>query len=189
MDPGTMITTQPLAAVNAVKERQELLEGLYKKAFPAVARFVSQRNGNLGDARDIFQDALIIFYEKLVAGKITVGTTDEAYLLGITRHLWFRKFRQEQGLIPLEDAGVTSVPDDFFAYKEPDNLLSFLERTGKKCMQLLRAFYYDKRSLQSIKDEFGYGTIRSATVQKFKCLEKMREEVKEKNKLYEDFTG
>jgi len=42
-------------------------------------------------------------------------------------------------------------------------------------------------SLQEIADEYGYSGVRSATVQKFKCLEKVRESVKEKSLVYDDF--
>ncbi|WP_282636750.1 hypothetical protein [Sphingobacterium thalpophilum] len=54
-------------------------------------------------------------------------------------------------------------------------------------MSLLKSFYYDQMSLQEIADDFGFSGIRSATVQKYKCLEKIRETVKEKALLYEDF--
>jgi hypothetical protein len=55
-------------------------------------------------------------------------------------------------------------------------------------MELLHAFYYNRQSMDEITDRFGYSSAHSATVQKFKCLEKMRDTVKEKSLRYEDFT-
>jgi len=52
---------------------------------------------------------------------------------------------------------------------------------------LLRAFYYDKLSMSKIANRFGFSSERSATVQKYKCLEKVRDLVKEKSLSYEDF--
>jgi predicted DNA-binding protein YlxM (UPF0122 family) len=45
-------------------------------------------------------------------------------------------------------------------------------------MELLKAFYYDHCSMQEVADRFGFNGRRSATVQKYKCLEKVREEIK-----------
>jgi hypothetical protein len=54
-------------------------------------------------------------------------------------------------------------------------------------MELLQAFYYDKLPMNTIAGLFGFGGERSATVQKYKCLEKVRDIVKDKSLTYEDF--
>jgi predicted DNA-binding protein YlxM (UPF0122 family) len=83
---------------------------------------------------------------------------------------------------------VSDVPEE---QSEPqaqhDRLLHFLERSGKQCMELLTAFYYDKLSMQRIAARFGFSGERSATVQKYKCLEKVRTAVHQKNMQYDDF--
>jgi hypothetical protein len=53
-------------------------------------------------------------------------------------------------------------------------------------MQLLSAFYYEKLDMETLAEQFGFSGPRSATVQKFKCLEKVKETVKEKSLRYED---
>ncbi len=54
-------------------------------------------------------------------------------------------------------------------------------------MELLKAFYYDDVPLKDLADSFGYSGVRSVTVQKHKCLEKVRESVKQKSLVYDDF--
>lgn len=66
-------------------------------------------------------------------------------------------------------------------------VLRYLETAGQKCMDMLKAFYYDKLSVKDIATLFGYSGERSATVQKYKCLEKVRDTVKQKALTYEDF--
>jgi hypothetical protein len=65
--------------------------------------------------------------------------------------------------------------------------MHFLETTGKKCMELLRSFYYDNVPLADAAKLFGFSGVRSATVQKYKCLEKIRETIKQRSLTYEDF--
>ena len=183
-----MMTQEMPVLMNTAVEREELFVSLYKQVFPSVAAFISKRNGTLNDAKDIFQDSLVIFYEKMLDGKFE-GISHEAYLFGITKHLWLRKFKQDKKNISLTDfeAAIT-IPEDYFPEVQSNVLMQFLEQAGKKCMELLTAFYYHKHSMQKITDEFGYTSERSATVQKFKCMEKIRDKVTEKSMNYEDFT-
>jgi DNA-directed RNA polymerase specialized sigma24 family protein len=166
-----------------------LFTALYEKAFPRVAAFVSHRKGSLQDAKDIFQDALVIFYEKMMAHDLRISVSREAYILGIAKHLWIRKFNHDKLNVSLDDVEREIViPEDYFPTVEQNKLLSFLELTGKRCLELLKAFYYDKLSAQDVSEKFGYGSTHSTTVQKFKCLEKVRDRVKGKSISYEDFT-
>lgn len=169
--------------------REKLFTALYENAFPSVAKFVSSKGGSFQDARDIFQDALVIFYEKTSDGDLPVITSDEAYVMGIAKHLWIRKFNQDKTTVSLNDfeAAIT-IPDDYIPAVESGKLVSFLALAGKRCMELLQAFYYNKHSVGHITHAFGYSSTHSATVQKFKCLEKIRDMVKEKSVTYEDFT-
>ena len=166
--------------------RERFFMGLYEAAFPAVGKFVSSRGGTFQDAKDIFQDALVIFYEKTQEGNLSVEVSDEAYVLGIAKHLWVRKFNHDKSTVSLDEA--FALPDNYFPTVESGKLVSFLARAGRRCMELLQAFYYEKRSADQIRDTFGYGSAHSATVQKFKCLEKIRDMVKSRSVTYEDFT-
>lgn len=171
---------------HTVAEREKAFTTLYKIAFPAVAKFVSKRGGSPDDAKDIFQDALVIFYEKITNG-FTPSTSAQAYLLGVSKYLWARKFSRDIRSSPL-DTEMTDLAD----YDEPqpsaNKLMHYLENTGRKCMELLKAFYYDYLPPVKIAEQFGYSGEHSATVQKYKCMEKVRETVKQKALTYEDFT-
>ena len=186
-----MITQELPVAIKKTPDRERLFTDLYEKTFPTVARFVSNRRGSLQEAKDIFQDALVIFYEKMVQGKLEVTLTDERYLLGISKHLWIRKFKQDSKHVLLDEhESAIKIPGDYFeeVHYNDHLITAFLKSAGKKCMELLTAFYYHNYSMKEIIRAFRYGSERSATVQKFKCLEKVRDRVKEKSMDYESFT-
>ncbi len=174
---------QVATATQKQADTEQLFEELYLTAFPKVARYVAARKGSLEDAQDIFQDALVIWYEQEQIVRISA----EAYVIGIAKHLWLRKSsrgrRQQQLADVLNNIAV--------AEKEPsvntNNLLHLLETTGKKCMDLLRSFYYKKKTPAEIAEEQDYSSEHSASVQKYKCLEKIRDTVKEKSLSYETF--
>jgi DNA-directed RNA polymerase specialized sigma24 family protein len=169
--------------------RKENFTKLYLNAFPVVASFISKRGGSLEQAKDVFQESLVIYYEMVIAKSKAIQVSEKAYILGIARHLWFQEQKREK----LSDQ--TDFSTDEFAIlgdeKEEissEKILIFLETAGQKCMDILRAFYYDKLTLAKISERFGFASTRSATVQKYKCLEKVRDEVKNRKLEYADFT-
>lgn len=170
-----------------VVAQKSSFEELYEKSFPRVAGFVSKMNGTFEEAKDIFQDALVIYYEKTVREKFTPASA-EGYLLGIAKHLWLTKMRKNHGIVSLDDTELSiSLPDDWGKNPDAKKLLSFLEKTGKKCLELLRACYYQKLPAKDITKSLGYRNDHSTSVQKYKCLEKIRDTIKEKAMNYEDF--
>jgi len=170
----------------ATKDKEKLFIDLYKKAFPSVATYISRRGGSLEEAKDIFQDALIIFYEKNQEESFFIEN-EKAYLLGISKHLWSKKFKSTAQFQPLDTIKTNLMSSEDNGAPSSQKLIMFLERAGKKCMDILEAFYYDKLSAENIASKFGYSGTRSATVQKFKCLGKVRDQIKEKSLGYEDF--
>lgn len=171
--------------IQTAADREKLFIALYKSTFPSVARYVSKMGGAFDDAKDIFQDALVIYYEKIVAKTVTLKTNEKAYLIGISKHLWLRKFKNDILSAPIDDIDVAAdAPEE---QPSTSGLMHFLGTAGKKCMDLLRSFYYDELPLADAAKLFGFSGIRSATVQKYKCLERVRETIKEKTLTYEDF--
>ena len=167
-------------------DRTLRLTQLYESAFPFVAKFIAKRGGSFEDARDIFHDSLVIFYERVAEKRVPNGIEDEKYLVGIAKHLWIRKFNEDHlkyGLDSLEES--ISIPDDYFDQSD-NRLLSLLQLTGRKCMELLRAFYYDNLAIREITNVFGFSNEHSASVQKYKCIEKMRFTVQKKSLRYDD---
>lgn len=169
-------------------QREKLITELYQSAFPTMAKYVSRMGGSFDDAKDIFQDALVVYYEKAVNSDLCLYNSEKAYLLGIAKHLWFKKFKDDRNNLPLDNC-----TEDFYVTDETEDqpsgvkLMRYLETAGKKCMELLSAFYYHKLPMKELADLFGYAGERSATVQKYKCIEKVRETIKEQSLAYEDF--
>lgn len=173
------------------KDSETVLMLLYQDAFPLVAHHVSRMGGSFEEAKDIFQDALIIYYEKVKYTGIELRYSEKTYLFGIARHLWNKRYRQRSKQLPFDQLFAdleeeTDLSDPVYEEVSASRLLHLLQTAGQKCMQLLSAFYYEKLDMESLANRFGFSGPRSATAQKFKCLEKVKETVKEKSLTYED---
>ncbi|NOW97730.1 RNA polymerase sigma factor [Mucilaginibacter sp. SG564] len=169
-----------------VAERQQLFITLYQKVFPAVARYVSKCGGSFDEAKDVFQDALLSYYEKSRSANADIKSSEGAYIYGTARYLWIKRYKEGQQTTQLDDSA-TDLAVETIVPLADDKLLNFLETAGKRCMELLRSFYYDQLPMTKLAQLFGFSGVRSATVQKYKCIEKVRESVKQKALTYEDF--
>ncbi|HWV72009.1 MAG TPA: sigma-70 family RNA polymerase sigma factor [Pseudosphingobacterium sp.] len=173
-------------AVGSPKISDERFVRLYKEVFPVVVKYISRRQGTLEQAKDIFQDALIMYYEQILSTEKQIEQTEKAYIFGIARHLWIHQFKLGVNYEPLSDKIelAENVNDERISDKQ---LMRLLMNAGERCVSLLKTFYYDKLSMTEVAERFGFRNERSATVQKFKCLEKVRDFIKEKTLGYEDF--
>lgn len=180
------MTQEKVFEIAGTKSRDEFFADMYQQTFPGVARFVATHGGSLDDAKDIFQDALVIYHELAAQNKLAIQISEAAYLAGIAKHVWIKKYKRDKVNVPLDGIEMhIELPKDYFEHHD-QNLLTLLEQSGRRCLDLMRAFYYDKLSLSDIAKSFGFSGIRSATVQKFKCIEKMRTIVKQNSISYED---
>jgi DNA-directed RNA polymerase specialized sigma24 family protein len=165
-------------------DRTGTLTRLYQRTFPMARRHVLERGGTTQDAKDVFQYALVVFYEKTVSGRLVLTCSPSTYLVGVCRHLWQQE-QSRRSRLPLSelDEAHAQLPDSGeTAAAEPAPVLAVLDyvaKLGEKCQRILLSFYYFQQPLEQIAAENNYGTVRSATVQKFKCLERLRKAVRQ----------
>ena len=168
-------------------EQHELIT-LYRNAFPKVARFIRSKGGDLDKAKDIFHDALVAFLEKEAKGQMVIHTSAEAYITGIARILWLKRVKAAQIHGSLEEGDAFLSEASLETTAKQSTITDYLQLAGSRCMDLLIAFYYQTVPLQDIVRNFKFSSRHSASVQKYKCLEKLREQLKQKE-LYEEIIG
>jgi len=169
-----------------MKHEDQSLEKIYRDAFPPVARLLHHLGADLVTARDLFHDAMIIYLEKRRDGRLPAHASPRQYLAGIARILWFKQCRQDRqqtSLDLMQDHPAAGEEDS--SERQYSLLRKYLRTAGDTCLRILQAFYYDKLSMPAIAEKFHYRSTHSATVQKYKCLEKLREKIKHAE-IYEE---
>jgi DNA-directed RNA polymerase specialized sigma24 family protein len=149
---------------------------LYRESFPDFARMVRRKGGSLEQAKDCFHDAMLIYLERARTGKLQLRSSPNAYLLGTARIRWLQTIKKD-AMLRLSEGFDVAEPEAADTTEREQGLLSSLAASGTKCLELLKAFYYDHFSMDDIAVRFGFSGRRSATVQKYKCLEKVRDNI------------
>lgn len=175
-----MMSTQSLSMDAALlTDRERTLERIYAKTYPMVRHYVKENKGTDEDAKDIFQEALIAYYEKAIDGQLTLTSSVSTYLMGICKNLWRQELSKRACKTGLSHAPVDEIGEEIMVDDEQSTatLMTFVEQLGETCKSILVSFYYFGQRLEQIAEQHGYRSVRSATVQKFKCLERLRKAV------------
>ena len=154
------------------------LQQLYRQYFPMVLHFVTSNSGSEDDAKDIYQEALIVVYEKVRAGSLELQCQLKTYLYSVGRRLWLKQLAQRGRYMVSDTEQAVRVDDDMTDHEERDRQFELmgesLDRLGEPCRTLLEDFYIRHLSMQAITDKFGYTNSDNAKTQKYKCLMRLK---------------
>ncbi len=145
-----------------------------------IQALIINNNGLADDAKDIFQEAMIVLYEKARSGNFELNCQIKTYLYSVARRLWLKRLQQSNRytsdlvstdqLVAVED----DVDDHVSRDAEFDMMQKAMTGLGEPCKSLLEAFYLQKRNMQEIAAEFGYTNAENAKTQKYKCLVRLK---------------
>ena len=159
------------------------LKRLYVAYFPMVLQLVINNNGNEDDAKDIYQEAIIVLYNKVKAGDFELSSKLKTYIYSICRRLWLKRLtqlnryggdvRDFEEFLP--GADIEEVDDE---HNDKDiqfkKMESALQQLGEPCKTIMEDFYIKNRSMQDICERFGYTNADNAKTQKYKCLQRLK---------------
>jgi RNA polymerase sigma factor (sigma-70 family) len=160
-------------------KEQKAYQKLYAN-FSSIRKMIRENGGNKEDAEDIFQEALIIFSRKCDDPSFVLTSTAGTYLFSVSRFLWSDELRRRgKSLVAVAGA----VAEDEFndvenlihqeeKFKNAENVLN---KIGEKCLQLLKYFYLENKSMKEIAKKMELTSEKIAKNQKYKCLERAKE--------------
>lgn len=157
-----------------------VIESIYRDNYPMIQSFILNNNGNSDEARDIFQEAMIVIYEKVTSGTFELNCLLKTYIYSVCRRLWLKRLQQLQryGSLVENVEDTVAVEEDLEAHEKLNNdfivMESALSKIGEPCKSLLDAYYIQKKNMQEIATEFGYTNADNAKTQKYKCLVRLK---------------
>lgn len=151
---------------------------VYVVHFNMVRYFILKNNGSEEDAHDIFQEAMVVLFEQLTAGKFELTSSLKTWLYAVCRNKWMKQLEKQKRNVRMTDfesADDVLLPDEIADENEKMVVLrKSLARLGVGCRKLLLLFYYFKKSMEEIATELNYTNADNAKSQKYKCLQKLK---------------
>ncbi len=158
------------------KGDEKALEVVYKKYYRMMTKLVITNSGTEDEARDVYQDALVVFWQKARSGNLVLTSKMSTYIYSICQNLWRKELDRKKRLSNEERDSPDSIDMD---KPEREKIIArCLEQLGETCRKVLMYYYFDEMSMQEIADKLGFANTDTAKTKKYKCKQKLDELVK-----------
>jgi len=153
---------------------------LYKQNYESIKSYVLNNNGTEEDAKDIFQDSLIVFYKKIKTSDLYLNCAIKTYMYSVCKNKWLDRLRATKNRNRILKEGFVQESEEYIEDKEIENkerketLNKILNLLGSDCKKILYYYYYDRISMKDIAEKMGYAGEQSAKNKKLKCLNYLR---------------
>lgn len=165
------------------KGNNSVFQELYAH-FPMIQSMVLKNNGTKEDAKDLFQNALIIFYKKAIDKNFQLTSRISSYLYSVCDKNWKKKITRDKNMFQSDVTELNHLGSDDEPKVEvhkgkalKDYIDDLLDRIGEPCKTILIMHEYQKLSMKIITEKMGYANEHTTRQQKYKCLLKLKKMV------------
>lgn len=177
---SSSVPTDREVVLGILNNSDDALNKLYVGYFPMILQFILNNNGDEDDAKDVYQEGIIVLYNKIKSGDFELSSKLKTYIYSVCRRIWLKKLAQQSkksnNISDFEDVVSVDVDLDEHEQKEMqfDKMQSALVHLGEPCRTIIQDFYINNLSMQDISEKFGYTNTDNAKTQKYKCLQRLK---------------
>ena len=170
--------------------RSYIVQQLYDENFDLIDRLVENNGGNLEDAKDIFQESMVVLYRVLKEDKFDFNSSISTFLYSVARIQWLKNInrRKKQQLIydlndnyPDVEKNVASVIEKnerYRLYQEKFNELS------EDCRKVL-SMSLNNIPIKEITSIMGYSSEQHTKNRRLRCKESLIKRIHNSSKFKE----
>ncbi len=156
---------------------EQALKIIYRQHYPAITNMVVNNGGSLAEAKDVYQEAVIVLYEKLQDESFELNCRIKTFLYSVSRNIWLKELKNRNrfsGSI-IETEEYADIGEDASETEDQYQAMNqALSNLGEPCATILKDFYIEKSSMELITEKFGYTNTDNAKNQKYKCLKRLK---------------
>ena len=180
-----MIRYSDETLIKGLKEqRYSCIRQIYKDYLPLAKSFVQKNSGNNEDAEDVFQDGLVILYQKISIENITLNCSLKTYFYAICKNIWLQRLERKWRL--LFEENIAEEPSESYILFKNEIKESELEKQRlfqkhfltlpSKCQKVLELFLHDT-PLKEIAAMLGFKNEEYAKSRKYMCKNMLRKKI------------
>jgi len=160
-----------------------IIHWLYKQILPFLEAYIGNLGGSAADAKDLFQEAMIIVFQKVRRESFEPKKNIPEYLIGICKKMWFDRLSERQKRLNFEylEGKEDGLYDEMFVEPDPPVNPQEVKRTlyirhitalRKECREIL---YLVRQGVtpEEISRIFGYSDPKIIYNKKAYCLKKL----------------
>jgi RNA polymerase sigma factor (sigma-70 family) len=158
---------------------------LYESNKKMISAFIARNNGTHDDYEDMLQEALVVLWERVRAGRFEYSSKLSTFLFGTVKNIWLRRLAKAKREIPTDlqsddQADPTgSVLDTLIENEETAAVRNALEKIGEQCKKLLLLFYWEECSMEEIAGKMGFANAETVKSKKYQCKKSLEKVLKQ----------
>ena len=78
------------------KQDKKILKDIYFIYFPDIKKYILDNTGSIQDAKDIFQEAIIIVYRKAKERNLIIPSSFKLYIFAVCRYIWIKQLSKQK---------------------------------------------------------------------------------------------
>lgn len=158
------------------------IQKLYKLFFPPIAKMIINNQGSREEAQDIFQETVMVLYDKVSKGNFELSSKLQTFLYAVSKRLWLKQLTRGESKYYKDQidgheeslAAEESITDHEALEASIMHMETALDALGEPCKTILHDFYIRNSSMNEICEKFGYTNTDNAKTQKYKCLQRLK---------------
>ncbi len=185
MSPKIIFLNDDARILDMIRQGDErALVVLHESNRRMISSFIARNNGTHDDYEDMLQEALVILWERVRAGKFEYTAKLSTFLFATVRNIWLRKLARARREIPSDlqtDENPDESPSVLESMIEEEEIVAVREamnRIGEQCRQLLTLFYWEECSLEEIAGRMGFANADTVKSKKYQCKKSLEKVLK-----------
>jgi RNA polymerase sigma factor (sigma-70 family) len=160
-----------------------VIKEIYKKFYQQIKYLIRSNSGTEMDAEDIFQDALVVIYQKISSENFKLSCSFYTFLYSICRHLWLQRLNKREFSYEYKDVAnldewqdndtIEELTEENEKYKLFQQHFLRLNQNDQKVLKL----FMKKIPLKEIALIMGFKSEKYAKFRKYLCKEKLKNSI------------
>jgi len=156
-------------------EDRKRLDELYKKLYPSVENYVLNNSGSTQDAKDIFQESLIVTYKKVLNPDFKLTSSIDTFIYAVAKNKWLNALRSSKEMVDIEDLEFDDDLDINQILTEQDKrslYMTHFKKLSEGCRYLFE-YFFKGMSMENIASAMNLGSAGYVRKKKHHCQEKL----------------
>jgi len=151
-----------------------ILRHVYEIHYPIIEGYIIHNQGSREQARDIFQDAMIIVYKRIKSNELELSCKFGTYLYAICKNIWMQERKkylqrlEKLRLQPLEVNDPGPADDPLLQNHLTDLFNKHFDALSKDCQKIL-SMYFNNFSVEDIRAAMNYKDLHHTADRKYRC--------------------
>ncbi len=161
-------------------DRERSLKVIYQTNKNLVYSYILKNSGSLEQAKDIYQETIIAFYENVKNDKFKAESSMATYIYSIAKFKWLNQIKKNN----TRNAHHHKIETETFHHghlatiideEKRQGVLEVLSELGEDCKSLLIEIIYNNASMKEVAESGKYSSEQIVRNKKYKCIQKLKE--------------